>query len=384
MPAKSRWMSITDCTNVGALDRGSAMTQSENKAQPGGQTGASAAPSILNRVLGFDSWIRSAASLSILTLIAGWFGTYIQYLNAYEQKVSATAQADMTAATGTFLEISGAYAEAQLQQQLIYFSFRDAWKANASAGEKKMATTTAQTGYPEYVKARNALRQNSIGYARKAELYIDWASDIGRDAAETKAIDGDPLTESALGVYDLDCDAPANFAHYQYDKDGKVDVSADDDRIERGFCADPNQKDKQVAYKSHTVLCIYDDNKKAIDHGKSSLIINWHSAKHHLLVMQYCFDGVHGEIATARTWASNNEISDEEKTKFLADPDRHQASLDNEVVRLDKFMSLVMSQLERIRVKYRPSSFYCNLPLINHLISNRCMPVRIAESKTKE
>ena len=129
-------MSISDCTNVGALDRGSAMTESENKAQPSGQTGPRVAPGILDRVLGFDSWVRSAASLSILTLIAGWFGTYIQYLNAYEQKVSATAQADMTAATSTFLEISGAYAEAQLQQQLIYFSFRDAWKANASAGEK--------------------------------------------------------------------------------------------------------------------------------------------------------------------------------------------------------------------------------------------------------
>jgi hypothetical protein len=359
------------------------MTESENKAPPGGKTGASAPPGILDRVLGLDSWVRSAASLSIITLIAGWFGTYIQYLNAYEQKVSATAQADMAAATGTFLEISGAYAEAQLQQQLIYFSFRDASKANASAGDKKMATATGQAAYLDYVKATNALRQNSNGYARKAELYIDWASDIGRDAADTKAIDGDPMTESALGVYDFDCDAPANFAHYQY-KDGKVDISPKDDQIEHGLCADPNQKDKQAAYKSHTVLCIYDSNKKAIDHEKAPLIINWHSAKHHLLVMQYSFEGVHKEIATARTWASNNEVSDEEKAKLLADPDRHQASLDNEVVRLDHFMSLVMSQLERIRVKYRPSSFYCNLPLINHLISNRCMPVRIADSKTTE
>ena len=248
------------------------MTESENKAPPGGKTGASASPGILDRVLGLDSWVRSAASLSIITLIAGWFGTYIQYLNAYEQKVSATAQADMAAATGTFLEISGAYAEAQLQQQLIYFSFRDASKANASAGDKKMATATGQAAYLDYVKATNALRQNSNGYARKAELYIDWASDIGRDAADTKAIDGDPMTESALGVYDFDCDAPANFAHYQY-KDGKVDISPKDDQIEHGLCADPNQKDKQAAYKSHTVLCIYDSNKKAIDHEKAPLII---------------------------------------------------------------------------------------------------------------
>jgi hypothetical protein len=337
---------------------------------------------ILKNLLGFDSWLHSAASLSIVTLIAGWFGTYIQYLNSYEQKVGETAQADMAAATTTFLEISNAYAEAQMQQQLIYFNFRDASKTTASAGDRQMATKAAQTAYPDYVAARNMLRQNSNGYARKAELYIDWASDLRRDAADTKAVDYDPLTESALGAYDFDCDAPQNFAHYKYKDDGKVDISPDDDRVEHDFCADPNRTAKQTEYKSDTVLCLYDKDKKAVDHDKPALIVNWHSAKHHLLTMQYCFEGVHTEITTARTWASGNEISEEERTKFLADADRHQASLDNEVVRLDKFMSLVMSQLERIRVKYRPSSFYCSLPLINYALGDRCTPVRIAQKRT--
>ena len=39
-------------------------------------------------------------------------------------------------------------------------------------------------------------------------------------------------------------------------------------------------------------------------------------------------------------------ISDQERTDFLADQNRHQASLDQEVERLDSFMSLAMSQLE--------------------------------------
>jgi hypothetical protein len=40
-----------------------------------------------------------------------------------------------------------------------------------------------------------------------------------------------------------------------------------------------------------------------------------------------------------------------------------------------------MSELERIRVKYRPSSFYCNLPLLNHLVSDPCTPVKIAKAR---
>jgi hypothetical protein len=77
-------------------------------------------------------------------------------------------------------------------------------------------------------------------------------------------------------------------------------------------------------------------------------------------------------------------ISDQERTDFLADQNRHQASLDQEVERLDSFMSLAMSQLERIRVKYRPSSFYCycSLPLVNYAISDRCDPVRIAKRRS--
>ena len=354
------------------------MTQSDKAPPPVGDK--SRAGGILGRIQGFDSWIKSAASLSIVTLLAGWIGTYIQYLNAYEQKVSDTAQADLKAATDTFVEISNAYAEAQMLQQVVYFGFRDALNDKVTAGEKAMATGATREGYADYVKKRNALRQNSNIYARKAELYIDWPSDIQRDAADTKAIDGDPLKESVLGAYDFDCDARANLAHYAY-KNGEVDISADDDRIERNLCADPGRNERQIEHKSHTILCFYDDRKKAIDHTQPALIINWHSAKHHLLVMHFCFEQLHDNIETARIWASGNPVDEQDARKFLEDPDKYQASFDREVVRLDNFMSLVMSQLERIRVKYRPSSFYCNLPIVNHLIDNQCTPVRIARNR---
>src|SRR5262249_46944404 len=166
-------------------------------------------------LLGFDSWLHSAASLSVVTLLAGWVGTYIQYLNSYEQKVSETAQADMKDATATFVEISDAYAEAQLLQQLIYYNYKAS--GTSDPGNKAMVSTAGQEAYKNYVNERDALRKNSTIYVLKAELYIDWPSNLGRDPAGTAPNDGDPLTESLLGDYNFDCDAKENFPHYEAD-----------------------------------------------------------------------------------------------------------------------------------------------------------------------
>lgn len=230
------------------------------------------------------------------------------------------------------------------------------------------------------------MRKNSSIYVRKAELYIDWPSNLGRDPAGTTANDGDPLTESLLGNYNFDCDAKENFPHYEDAPPvGQASKPAEtakytEDASEKA-CLAPNETERQTEMGSKTVICAVDDNGK-IDHSRPSREINWHSAKHHLMVMHYCFELAHSQIATARIWASKNEVSEQKKSDFLKNEERYQNSLDHEVVRLDAFLSLVMSQLERIRVKYRPSSFYCNLPLINYAISGRCLPVRIAKNSS--
>jgi hypothetical protein len=41
-----------------------------------------------------------------------------------------------------------------------------------------------------------------------------------------------------------------------------------------------------------------------------------------------------------------------------------------------------MSELERIRVKYRPSGFFCHVPLLRDaigLFSSRCTPIRTSQ-----
>ncbi len=348
------------------------MTEPDNQQQ----SGADAPRGFWKRMLGFDSWLHSAASLSIVTLLAGWVGTYIQYLNAYEQKVSETAQADMRDATAAFVEISDAYADVQMLQQLIYYNY--VGSHTSDAGSKAMTTAAGQDAYKNYGSARNALRKNSSIYVRKAELYIDWPSNLDRDPAATAASDGDPLTESLLGDYNFNCDAEKSFPHYESARpDDKAEEAA------RNLFVAPNETQKQIAMGSRTIFCAVDENGKIV-HSRPSREINWNSAKHHLLVMHYCFELTHGQIGTARIWASNNDVSEQRKNDFLNNKTAYENGLYHEVVRLDAFLSLVMSQLERIRVKYRPSSFLCNLPLINYAISDRCNPLRIAKSRNGE
>jgi len=210
------------------------------KSQPDkSQPGKSPERSLWGRLLGFDSWLHSAASLSIVTVIAGWFGTYIQYLNAYEQKVSATAQADMKDATAAFVEISDAYGEVQMLQQLIYYNYVAA-AGTSDAGTRAMTTKAGQDAHQNYANARNALRKNTNIYVRKAELYIDWASNLDRDPAGTTANDGDPLTESLLGDYNFDCDASQSFPHYEAAVEYNENAS-------QKACLAPNETQKQIA-----------------------------------------------------------------------------------------------------------------------------------------
>jgi hypothetical protein len=76
----------------------------------------SANPGFWTRVQAFDGRLSIAKGLTAVTLLTGFFGGYFQYLNSYEDKVSTLAKADMQAATSTFVEISNAFAEAEMLQ----------------------------------------------------------------------------------------------------------------------------------------------------------------------------------------------------------------------------------------------------------------------------
>jgi hypothetical protein len=328
---------------------------------------AEARPGWWTRVTVFDKRLSVAKGLTIVTLLTGFFGGYFQYLSSYEDKVGAQAKADMEAATKTFVDISNAFAEAQMLQELIFYNFKTSLNPKNDVGDKQMTTQAGTALFPKYVDARTGLRQNASVFAHKAELYIDRASDLSRDPAAPRVLDQDPLNEALLGTYNFDCDAAANIPQL----------------APKNPAAPPGSPvtcsaGPQPQLAAQTVnLCARDRNGR-IDTGKMPVTIDWQSAKHHVLTLHYCFEQAHRQIVTARIWASNSPVSDERATTFRNEQDRYEASLDKQVVRLNAFMSLTMAHLERIQVKYRPSGFVCHVPLLRDaigLFSSKCTPI---------
>lgn len=328
-------------------------------------------PTLLDRIKVWDNQFSVAKGLTVITLLTGFLGGYFQYLNAYEEKVSAQAKADMTDATATFVDISNAFAEAQTLQELVFFNFAG-WLDESDANQKEMVAAAAHQVFPDYVKARISLREKSRVFSRKAEMYIDWASDLGRDPSARHELNTDPLTEALLGDYNFDCDDRSNFPRFE-------------NANKQGEPGKDNQNSCGVLRDSSINLCARDDDGRIIS-TKKPITINWQSAKHHVLTMHYCFGISHNRIRAARAWAASKDasVSDKVREDFQKNSATYKSHLDNQVTRLNAFMSLAMSQLERIRVKYRPSSFYCHLPVVRDAVgifSEKCTPVGTAAGK---
>jgi hypothetical protein len=243
-------------------------------------------PGLWKHIQAWDGKLSVAKGLTAVTLLTGFLGGYFQYLGAYEDKVSEQAKTDMAAATQTFLDITNAFAEAQMLQQLIYFDYA-ATLGEPDPGNGKMVTQAGYETFPAYTKARNGLRQNTTIFARKAEIYIDWASNLSRDPATEQVSDEDPLTETLLGNYNFDCDA--HFPHFGNEQPSKSRTGSSED-----VCDSGGERDNPKA--STVNLCAIGDDKK-VDPRRPAIIINWNSAKHHVLTMHYCFEVAHREIA---------------------------------------------------------------------------------------
>jgi hypothetical protein len=336
----------------------------------GGWTRAGAFFDRLNSILSY------AKGLPVMTLIGSLLVGYFQYLSAYQDKVSAQAKEDMTAATSTFSEIADAYSEGQMLQQILYFDYVEALAINADGDAQAIQTKSAQANYPSYAHARNALRQNSDLFARKAEIYIDWASDAGRDPADSKTPTTDPLNESLLGAYNFDCADTTNIPHFKDTDDSGNKLALAPDPPPCRF--DPTERIYDPP-GSYVRLCATENGKIVAD--KPALTLHWFSAKHQLLAMHYCFERQHGQLLAARQWASQSSLSPEQKAHFIAKEADTHTGLTNQAMRFNAFMSLAMFQMENIRVKYRPVGFVCHIPFVTpfvDLFSNYCTPVRTA------
>ena len=316
---------------------------------PDPEGGGASAPNSSQRRPGFWQRLKGAAirtekefaflkGLAVVSLLGTLIGAYFQYLSAYQDKASALAQEDTAAATSAFTETSNALSLAITLQGLLFYDFIHAVKLNAANDAAALTSKNAHDLYQPYEEASAALRENTNLLARKMEIYLDWASDIGRDPATDADLGVDPISTSLLGVFGFDCDQ-------------------DMPTFEVG---------KSTLHKVK--------NGKALD-------VDWYSAKHHVLTIEYCFDVTHKTwMEIVRQWASQSSLDQNDVAKFFSEKkaDQLQARLDSEVVRLNAYMSLAMSEIERIRAKYRPNGFWCSVPLVREALGSKCTPVRVA------
>jgi hypothetical protein len=283
--------------------------------------------------------------LGILSVLGTLIGLYFQSLSTYQDKVATQAKADLTAATDTFKEAAGTLSSAITLQSLLLYDFVHAKRLNVINDKNALTSKNAQNLYKSYEDAATRLHDSINLMARKVEIDLDWASDIDRDPATAPSLDTDPISTSYLGAVDFDCD-----------------------------------KDKpKFVRNDHTTVRTKEGN---------SLTIDWFSARHHVLTIAYCFDVTHKTwMETIRQWASQSTLDQIEVDKFFSDKirDRLRDRLDVQVVRLNAFMSLAMSEIDAIRVKYRPTGFYCNLPGVSQGVGlftkshNPCTPVRLRD-----
>ena len=321
----------------------------------------------------FDHGLDIVKGLSMVTVLSSLAVGYLQYLNAYQEKVSSQAKEDMAAATATFTEISRAFSEAQALQQTLYSDFTGAVRGRSDESDQSLVTKNARAISERYEKARIALRENIDMLTRKAEVYIDWASDTYRDPADKRNVDGDPLSRQVLRDYAFDCSDKYNFPAF-----GNVNVEDDDTPTKQvadsEYCAIAEKRgvdDKTKPKDAFIRICSGPNDKDAKR-------IYWYSAKHHVLTMHYCFEAADKKLAAARQWASRSDRDAAKETEIVAREKEIDAQLDDLAGRVSAFSSLALHQMERIRVKYRPVGFLCSVPLVRNIPSVNCFPIRTA------
>jgi hypothetical protein len=321
------------------------------KRQPDAENAApSSAP--LTWLSKFDRGFTLVKGLSVVTLLSSLLLGSFQYLNSYQEKVSAQAKDDMLAAASAFKDISTKFSQVQALQQLLFSDFATALDDHADANERSLATKNAQSILKSYEEAQMALFETGELMGRNAEIYIDWTGSFRLDPEKPLVPTSDPLDQTLLRAYDFDCNE-----HLPFQK------------------AASGSNACFVQEESKLNICPRNKEKAGSD---TSVEIHWFSAKHQVLVMNYCLQNLHGRLGPVRSWASQIEAKPLNSASFQVDRDRIQATIDVQAKRLNAFMGLATFQMNAIRETYRPDSFTCYVPIVASVVGlfDGCTPVK--------
>lgn len=305
-------------------------------------------------------------------LVAAALLAYFQYLSTYEAKVRDISKDDLAAATSVFIELSNKLASAMTLQQMLYFTF--AGTDGKKPEDVSLLIRSAPELYKSYSAARTELRQNISVYARRAEIFIDWPSDLDRNPALEKNLPTDPITKSGINAtaqptsnHDGAADVINLIGAYNFDCDQMFPVSRDLARLGDLTLPRPQSLPK-------------DPN------SPEQIVVNWGSLKHQLVTFQYCFERAHDKLKGAREWASAITATSQIKANY-GDGELIRDRLDGQVARFNYFVALAMRRIEDIRIRYRPSGFWCYVPGVreitdvlrwHRIVAQGCSPIHYA------
>jgi len=289
-------------------------------------------------IIRFENEFAALKGVALLSVVGTLIGAYFHDVSAYDDKVSAQAKEDLTYATQTFADASTALSMPLTLQERMIFGYFDAVDQKVDTDDSAFVTKNARAIDASYEEAYSTLRENINLLAQKLEIYVDWASDTKRDPAANTLASRDPITDSSvLGTYNFQCDT-------------SMPPKTDKDPLELELTADDGTKIK----------------------------FDWKSAKHEIFAIYYCFNIVHTTTRPLREWASGKQLSPEERSKFNKGEMKIEDEQNKQLVRLYAFMNLVMRDIDKIRVRYRPRGYLCSVPIARE-IDKKCMPLRTAD-----
>ena len=331
-------------------------------------------------------YLRGAPAFGLVG--AGLFA-YFQYLSNYENKLRDVSKDDLAQATSVFIDISDKLASAMTLQEMLYFTF------SATKGKKpeqaSLQIRTAPELYKSYSAARTELRQNIAVYARRAEIFIDWPSDLDRDPAQEKMLPMDPITKSGIVEQQVQQEAQQEAQQKTQQKTDTTNQTASAVDIVNLIgaynfdCDEMFPVSRKLSYLGE--LTLPRPETLAKNTGlPDQIVVNWGSLKHQLVTFQYCFERIHDKLEPAREWASSIGTERVVVPDF-ADRELIHQKLDDQVARFNYFIALAMRRIEDIRVKYRPNGFWCYVPGIREIadklkeykfIEKGCSPIHYA------
>jgi hypothetical protein len=276
--------------------------------------------------VGLWQLLKGGLTVGALGALGTVIATYFQIVSSYQDKVAALAKDDLAAATQAFTETSTLLSVPMALQVRLTYDYYSAVKEKSDTDNNGYLTTSAHAIYQTYTDSLTSLRSSRNLLGEKMELYLDWPTDSSHDRNAKLSFSTDPISTSLLDAYKFDCDK--NMPTLE---DGKAQTPV----------PDPNNSGK-------------------------TLVVDWYSAKHHVLTLEYCLDVTNRDIASVNQWASKSLVDKTIKEKFTsaAKEDQIKAQLSRQILRLNAFTSLAMNRIEQFRSRYQPNGVLCNMPFV--------------------